>query len=244
MSPIRILQEWAEKYPHQASIILAGVACFAAVAVILGFNLDVESNIKNVYYVIAAGASVFLLSRMLNNDIIVSTVTWFVFILTILWIVAFIVYRSTLLDAVSQQRIACVVRFLDNCNVVADRVAKAEAPEIESKIRSAAASVPKVDTAKSLKIFVQFAGRIDRDTVRTMMRDLQSKDWAVQGTEEGGKRTSLAAGQSEVRYSGDNAAAAASLAQAVTLYGISGRPVKAVPNPDTPGDQLEVWISN
>lgn len=242
--PNNFLKYWARENPQQASIILAGIACFAAVAVVLTFGIDLQSNIMNIYYIIGAGASLIILSKMLNNNIIVSAFTLFIFVLLILWTVTFIVYRLALLDASNQQRIACVVNFLEDCKVVADKVAEEAAPKNEDKVNSAIASVPKADTDKNLKVFVQFAGNISRDTVRTMMRDLQSKNWAVQGTQGGGERTALAAGQSEVRYSSDNAAAADSLAKAVTAYGISGRPVKSANNPSIPANQLEIWISN
>lgn len=244
MSPTGFLKEWSEKNPKQSAIVLAGVACFAAVAVVLGFGIDLQSNIKNVYYIIGAGVSVVILSRMLNNEIMSSTFTWFVFILAVLWTIAFIIYKAVLLPPLHHQRLACVVQFWEECKIVADNVAEASAPPIESKITAAIASVPKAEIGKNLKVYVQFAGSISRDKVRAMMRDLESKNWAVQGAQGGGERTVLAAGQSEVRYSGDNAAAAEALAKAVTAYGISGQPVKPVKNQLVPVGQLEVWISN
>lgn len=244
MSPLEFLREWSKNNPRLSSIVLSGVACFAAVAVVLSFGINLETNVKNVYYIIGVGVSAAIIAEVINNKIISSVIAWFCFILMICWTSAFVIYKAMILDATHHQRLACVVRFWEECKLVADNIAEETAPKVESKITLAVSSVPKAEIGRTLKVFVQFAGSISRDAVRTMMRDLESKNWAVQGTQGGGERTIRAAGQSEVRYSGDNAAAAEALAVAVTAYGISGRPVKPVRNPLVASDELEVWISN
>jgi predicted chitinase len=94
------------------------------------------------------------------------------------------------------------------------------------------------------RVFVQFAGSIERPDVRNMMLVLREAEWGVQGAEGGGERRATAAGTSEVRFGREqDRNAAEALAVQVQSRNVSGRPVKAVLNPSIAPSTLEVWIS-
>ena len=94
------------------------------------------------------------------------------------------------------------------------------------------------------KTFVQFAGAVDRNDVREMMRSLQAAGWNVQGVEGGGQRTPAAAGQREIRYAqpGDEAAAKA-LAQEVQAKFPGSGTISTKLTPGVSPGNIEVWVS-
>jgi hypothetical protein len=94
------------------------------------------------------------------------------------------------------------------------------------------------------KTFVQFAGSVDRDDVREMMRGLKAAGWNVQGVEGGGQRTPAAAGQREIRYSqpGDEEAAKALAQEVQAKFPVSGTISTKLTPGVSPGN-IEVWVS-
>lgn len=248
VSPLDFLKTWADANPQQAAILLSGIACFAAVAIVLGFGIDLQANVKNVYIVVACGVALFLVTRILNNELMTTVLTWFALAMGLLWAVAFVSYKAALGDAVLHQRLGCVVYFWQDCQFVADALAADAAANSGSEtgqeqLTEITKAQPEAPT-RNLAVTVQFAGAIDRATIRAMMKDLASKSWSMRGTEGGGERTANAAGYAEVRYSGNNKTAAEALAKAVSAYAIANRPLKVVPTSAVKANELEVWISN
>ena len=243
-SPLDFLKTWAEANPQQATVLLAGVACFAAVAIVLGFGIDLQANVKNVYIVLGVGVSLLVVTRILNNELMANALTWFALLIGMAWLVVFIVFQAGLGDPVTHQRLGCLVKFWQDCQLTADQLGAQAAPKINSGAFSDITRNQPPAPAPNLAVKVQFAGAIERDTIRTMMKDLTSKNWKVLGVAGGGERTAKAATYAEVRYSGANKAAAEALARAVSAYGIAGRPLTAVSNAAVDPNELEVWISN
>lgn len=100
------------------------------------------------------------------------------------------------------------------------------------------------ETPRPYRVYVQFAGRLERETVRGMMAGL-AQEWRMQGTALGGERTSFAAGKNEIRYrSADDRAAAEALAEDVNAAKIVPTTVKPVEHKLIAPGTLEVWISN
>ncbi|RJF89339.1 hypothetical protein D3874_22140 [Oleomonas cavernae] len=105
------------------------------------------------------------------------------------------------------------------------------------------ASLP-VDPA-SYRVFVQFAGLIERENVKAMMKKWADAGWGVQGAGSGGERTAAAAGLAEVRYGrATDATAAAALARLVEAQKLSERPMTTVFTPIINPGVLEVWVSS
>lgn len=93
------------------------------------------------------------------------------------------------------------------------------------------------------RVFLQFAGLINRPDVAALNRALAAGGWNVQGRD--GERTGRAAGLNEVRYSAEeDRDAATELARVLTAARLGSRGVVArAVSVIVPGT-LEVWISN
>jgi predicted acylesterase/phospholipase RssA len=89
-------------------------------------------------------------------------------------------------------------------------------------------------------LFVQFAGVITREQIVAMKDQLVGSGWRVLGDL---KRTPAAAGQNEVRYSGDDAQPATLLAEEIVKAIQTARPVRIVRNANVAANTLQVWIS-
>jgi WD40 repeat protein len=111
------------------------------------------------------------------------------------------------------------------------------------------ASTPVIEVARgrsaSQKVFVQFAGALDRQAMITFALGLRDVGWNVQGADRGGERVAAAAGLNLIRYaSPDDRAAAESLAGEVSRSSPAGRNITVELNRLVPAGTLEIWISN
>lgn len=108
-------------------------------------------------------------------------------------------------------------------------------------------AAPKVDqniAPGNYRVFVQFAGNLKREDVRSMMEDLRDTGWNVQGVRGGGERTGQAAGKSEVRYGNkQDLAAAQALALAALSSGLTSRALVPTQVSAIQKGTLEIWIS-
>jgi MinD-like ATPase involved in chromosome partitioning or flagellar assembly len=103
---------------------------------------------------------------------------------------------------------------------------------------------PRTIKPGNYRVFVQFAGVLRREDVRTMMESLHKAGWNVQGVEGGGERTTAAAGQNEIRYGNEaDASAAQALADVVQGTRIVSKKISIKHNPNLETGTLEVWIS-
>ena len=97
------------------------------------------------------------------------------------------------------------------------------------------------------RVFVQFAGSIDRAAMIAFSRALQASGWNVQGADQGGERVGSAAGTNEVRYGppADRSLAEelAAEASARRTPRLSGPGLRAVAVPNITGGSLEIWLS-
>lgn len=94
------------------------------------------------------------------------------------------------------------------------------------------------------KVFVQFAGTIQRPDVKSMMLALEGKGWAMQGTDGGGERIASAAGKNLVKHGIGGAEAAQLLAAEMQDLTPAGKSVTLMEDPQIRAGQLEIWISN
>ena len=91
------------------------------------------------------------------------------------------------------------------------------------------------------QVYIQFAGVLTRAQITALNGALRAAGWRAQGPS--GERTALAAGLNEVRYSGNNAAAAQALADAINATGVVRGRVSARRVSVIARNVLEVWIS-
>jgi predicted acylesterase/phospholipase RssA len=100
---------------------------------------------------------------------------------------------------------------------------------------------PLPKTQHRQKVFIHFAGELTRAQITALNQRLRQAGWNVQSSS--GERIGSAAGAGDVRYAGDNGAAAKELADALNQSGLPIREVTPLSNPKI-GGNLEVWISS
>jgi len=102
--------------------------------------------------------------------------------------------------------------------------------------------VPSFAQAGLYRVFIQFAGVIQRRQVIAVNNSLRDAGWNVQGSS--GERLAAAAGLNEVRYGrAEDKPAADALAAALDATGLSARPVRVRPLSIVRPGVLEAWIS-
>lgn len=115
-------------------------------------------------------------------------------------------------------------------------------PPISAVTASRTFMASSADPTFTQKVFIQFAGLIQRADVAAVNRALRSAGWKTQGAS--GERIGTAAGLNEVRFSSEaDRLAAEALAKALTEAGLGDRPVIATRNPTIRPGTLEAWIS-
>ncbi len=91
-------------------------------------------------------------------------------------------------------------------------------------------------------VYVQFAGAITRDAVRTFMKQLRAAGWEVQGVDGGGERTTKADGLSVVRYAPADKDAAVALVALLNEWKVIDRTFVPEDNPLIQAGSLEIWM--
>ncbi len=90
------------------------------------------------------------------------------------------------------------------------------------------------------QVYIQFAGALTRQQIKALNQALKNGGWNAQGPS--GERTPLARGKHEVRYSGNNLAAAQDLAATVNKTGITPQTITPNVNTSIGSNVLEIWI--
>lgn len=92
-------------------------------------------------------------------------------------------------------------------------------------------------------VYIQFAGSFTREQITDLNARLRDAGWNVQS--KSGERVGAARRLNEVRFAGQNGAAADDLAKAISMSGIDiGASVEPKPFPIIGERNLELWISN
>lgn len=230
---LAVIKELVALNPTAASLTLAGVAAFLGLGLVLTTGTGPQGNVNNVIFLLAAGVSITLVARVLDNQIYVQVLSFFIVFLLLAWIILFILSRSALaiyqpkdLDNELKVNVACMVEVFPPCAEVRDRWAlyfqEKQTAESASKPKNPppAPSVPpstgnpppasdsgRVPSPQKVSyrnpVTVQFAGTFVRSDVQSMMQKLRDAGWNMQGTDKGGERTSAAAGKRSIRYGAD-----------------------------------------
>jgi len=91
-------------------------------------------------------------------------------------------------------------------------------------------------------VYIQFAGSLTRERITALNKRLREQEWKVQG--DSGERVPQAANYNEVRYAGENAVAAAALAEAIKKVDPTLKSLTTKNVPPVGTKVLEVWMSN
>jgi hypothetical protein len=240
--PLGFLKAWAKDNPQQAALLFGGIACFAAVSVVLGFGLRFEGIIAPIFYILGVGVALAIATRIVNDKLMMTGLSWFALGLGVLWVITFVVYKSAPLSSTRSQQLYCIVYFWIDCKTNVDEDTRTAAPASTPPVKSPTPVAANIQPSR-YQVFVQFAGVLTRDSVRAMMQKLKEQGWNVQGVAGGGERKASAAGTSEIRFKDGDEAAAQALAASVQTFGLTARPVGVKQNNTIDSGTLEVWIS-
>ncbi|WP_421698950.1 hypothetical protein [Ancylobacter sp.] len=241
MDPFQFLRDWSKDHPHEAALILAGVALAAAAAAV-GKFVNLQTDVPTILFVLGGGLAVLLLVAMIRDPVIALFLRWFALLLAVSWVGLFTF--STLKPG--WREMDCLVHFWRACVVVADDAAPPAALPGATWLSGLPAAPPAPAAAAAIPVFTQFAG-YNRDDIRAVMAELAKAGWNMQGLSGGGERTTAAAGQWEIRYSGDlkplATALATSLQRSLANANLPAKPLNVVSNPRVAPGRLEIWIS-
>lgn len=125
---LAVIKELVALNPTAASLILAGVAAFLGLGLVLTTGTGPQGNISNIMLLLAAGISITLIAKVLDNKIYVQVIGFFSVFLLVAWIVLFILSRSILsiqqpkdLDSEIKMNVACLMEFSPSCAEIRDR---------------------------------------------------------------------------------------------------------------------------
>lgn len=125
---------------------------------------------------------------------------------------------------------------------VQEAVRATEEQEVVDSADKTKSSTSPVVLTHPQKIYIQFSGSLNRETITRLNDSLKARGWNVQGSS--GDLVPEAPSSNEVRYSESNKQAAIDLAAAISDSGIITKPV-ILKNMDIIGpNNLEVWVSH
>ncbi len=247
MNPVQILNNLLQVDRQVALPLLGGLAVVAAAAIVATWDIDFDSAVIVGIYIVGLGAGLYVVSYVLtslNLPVLKAVLGWFVILFVMLVMLTFFV-SAALPGYTPIAPTPCLVRFWDRCPYVYDRIAERNFTPVKPPVDQPPAPQVNVNP-KNYRVFVQFAGIIRREDVRSMMTNLQNDGWRVQGVDGGGQRTVKAADVNEVRYTTpSDEAAAQTLARSVQAANLTGKIIQPVrvQSPPIADRTLEVWIS-
>lgn len=149
-------------------------------------------------------------------------------------------------DALSKNQIdrarALLAVTISETQVQQEKAAAALAPEPAPAPTGVAVTAGTEKVTYPMPVYIQFAGNLKREQIVALNASLRKNGWNTQS--KSGERIAGAAGLNEVRYAGDNAAAAQQLADAINAAQITSAKVTAERLTVIGPRNLEVWISN
>lgn len=219
--------------------LISGVAVFAALAIVLGYGIKPQADLASAAIVAVVGIFALVMSMVISDTRMVEILKWFVLGTFLIWCAAFGLHRVY----PANDAFRCLAYPFSDCLAVTDQNAIAENPA--PPLQAQPIAPPAQIDPKAYQVYMQFAGTIRRDDVKTAMREMAKAGWNMQGVEGGGERTVSAAGFAEVRYGVDaDQSAANALAEAVNKTRLISKPVAAKKVAAVPANRLEIFVSN
>lgn len=269
MTPAQIITTILKTDPKTGTFILAGLALFAAAAIVISFKLDIDYAVTIITYLLAFAVIARFLATI--DD------PWMTKVLGRTLTSVFSIYLCAILTSAALPKktplapAECMIKFWSACPPQVEALANQNAPSVTvspdaltaeaartsmkpspgpiiAQGTTTVAQSPSLSQSvdrKKYTVTIQFAG-YRREDVTVAAIALLDVGWRVQGAEKGGERVESATGLAEVRYGTDaDAAAAQQLANEVSATGIKAnvkaRKVTNITPPIQPG-ALEVWI--
>jgi len=246
MPAIDVFTNLLKVNPIVGRFIAAGVLVLAAAAIVQGFGYSMDVLIRMSIYIIVFAFIITILANL--KGIVIRILGWVFTLGFVLWSTA------ALAQIISNNAISwiapaqCLIYPMSSgCSLAATN--RALSPAIP------ASPGPGSDTAglenQVDRVFIQFAGSINRSNVVAFAETLVGEGWPVKGADRGGERTISAIGLNEVRYfHQEDKDAAEALAETTSRISPAGHSLKvrdlsetSYSREDTEG-LLEIWISN
>jgi hypothetical protein len=259
MTPTAVLQKLLSTNKHIATFILAGLAVLAAATIAVSWIGQNPDALLIAAYVLGFAFLVSMATHIVRNERTRAVIGW---VLTGLIVVFFLGLVESAVSLTGRLPTpACYVRILwehpKSCelrlfpavNVLHDTaprwLARVDGPE---QLWLAQDTAPRVPPYTVGPIFLQFGGRIDRDTAINIATRLSALGWPVEGGAQGGEQLAILPDTNEVRFF-DPAAMDAAMELARTIK--AERPGTDIAVRDfsksgliTPTGLLEIWLSN
>lgn len=228
-----------------ATIILIVLALISIATSILGANIDRDFLIWVAVFVFSVGFIALLVAKAIDNERLMNALVWIAFLMFVFYILSILfsimVYRRDVPSYVPAiyKNPYCVMKFWVPCDAGDDAALRASCDDAGRK----QLPTPPVKTTSNARVFIQFAGAIDRQEIRDLNAKLRGAGWNVQS--DSGERTAAAIGFNEVRYRspGDEKAAEA-LAQFMNEIKLSkAKTVAKLTGSLVAENSIEIWIS-
>lgn len=256
MTPLDVIQKLIATNPAVAKTILAGIAVFAAAAIVLSFKIDTDTAVLLGGYIIAFSFVVTILAGVLDDTFLTKVIGWVVTVILLLLLVI-VIYGAVLPKYNPFAPPVCIIRFWQPCDLAEDQASDrndtpvavkavpektAEATAVTPGSSAPGTAAPASVDRGAFTILVQFAGFRREDVTKATVA-LKAIGWNVPAASKGGQRTPIAAGLKEIRYrDAAEKAAAEQLATEINAMGIV-KGIATVQQDNIAPNTLEVWIS-
>jgi hypothetical protein len=244
LSPITALNDLLKMDPKVAKPLFAGIAVFAAVAVVGTFGVDRRTVGLMAIEIVGLGAVLMVLANVLNDKLLKKVLGWFVTLLIMALVTAFFVSAVFRHQGIIKP-VYCLSQIWKVCEDAEREVVSRNSEVIQQNVRvapAAAATAKGVDPAAHI-VSIRFAGLITRNNITGLNHALREGGWGLDG--DSGERAERAQGLNQVRYSDPaDRPAAEALAHMVSETAIASAAVEAKASPGVPPGVLELWISH
>ncbi len=262
---LEVIREYVKAHPTAGGLVLGGVAVCAGLAMVTGYGVDLNSDMPSILKLIALGCLLAVLGYITLHPILMPIVACCLLVLG----VAYVTVLGLAQVYPENETLECLAAW--NCRAAIDEKSASQAGSDQPLATEALVanggclcspfpntgvftqqSIPGPSTALPSSsepsqpfgqlVYVQFAGAITRDAVRTFMKQLRAAGWEVQGVDGGGERTTKADGLSVVRHAPADKDAAVALVALLNEWKVIDRTFAPDENPLIQAGSLEIWM--
>lgn len=270
MNPVDIITHALRVDRRMAKFILGGLTLLGAAALVISWDYDLDKIFRVAIFILVFCVAIAILANI--RGLISLIAAWVILGVGVIYIglgAAQFLTLSSLTPPVPP--FLCFISPVDaRCTQLAQSAAietatvvgqAVDAPAVTAPGQPAATTTttngateqpvpppPPPLPARNAKVYVQFAGALDRGAMKTFSNGLAALGWTVPGASRGGERIASAAGLNEVRFfHASDKPAAERLARDATDASPAGKTVKPRDLSDgyinSPAGQIELWIS-
>lgn len=243
MNPLDVFTNLLKINPRMGRFVAIGAMVLSLAAMVAAFGVAEDVLIRTAVYVLIFSVVVVVLANL--QGLPVRVVGWCLTVCFTAWVIVVVV------QTVSNNGVSWLAPTQCLVSPISDGCSFAQQSEPVAVVASNAVIETATPPEEVARVYVHFAGAIDRSSVIQLAGSLEEQGWPVAEATRGGERTGKSAGFNEVRYFHDkDHDAAMKLAKATSLesparVALSVRDLTRTrySNNGTEG-LLEIWISN